>query len=46
VPLAGCCDCFKNTANALAIWLTTDGINVPPIVPLIPETPIINASMK
>jgi hypothetical protein len=37
---------LSHTANADAIRMTTAGDNVPPIVPRIPDTPIINASMS
>jgi hypothetical protein len=37
-------DC-NHKANAAAICPTTGGVNVPPTVPRIPDTPIINASI-
>ena len=36
---------FSHAANAAAIRPTTAGVSVPPMVPRMPETPIINASM-
>lgn len=42
---SGRCDDCNHCANADAICPTTGGVNVPPTVPRIPDTPIINASM-
>ena len=38
-------DSFNHTANAAAMRPTTAGVSVPPTVPLIPDTPIIKASI-
>ena len=46
MPFAGRSFAFSHAANAAAIRLTTTGVNVPPIVPRMPETPIISASMR
>src|SRR5688572_7533042 len=46
LPLAGSCDSFSHAANAAAMRATTGGVSVPPTVPRMPETPIINASMR
>ena len=46
MPFAGFALSASQAANAAAIRLTTGGVSVPPTVPRIPETPIINASME
>src|SRR4051812_11980722 len=45
LPSLGVVVRLRWTASAEAIRMTVAGVSVPPIVPRIPETPIINASM-
>src|SRR5581483_2410259 len=44
LPFAGDCVSFSHTASADAICEMTCGERVPPMVPRMPDTPIINAS--
>jgi len=45
LPFAGCEVDFNHAANAADMRPTTGGVSVPPIVPRIPDTPIIRASI-
>ncbi len=46
LPLAGCCVRFNHVAKAADMRETTAGVSVPPMVPRIPEIPIINTSIS
>lgn len=46
LPSAGAALFFSQAAKAEAICEITAGVSVPPMVPRIPETPIISASMR